>query len=269
MFREASPPNLEAAAEDNAYALIETFGRLPRAELITTPALVRCRVAGIESAMFNSVGRNRFTLADADQVIEETLADYRAAGTKAVMWWVGGQTQPPEIGAKLEQHGFEKAYDSPAMAVDLHHMDETTTRPPNFRITAVTSETDVRVWATTFATSFNQPTAVGDAWHDTTLRRGLDHAPWTLYLGWLDDVPVATGMLFYGAGIAGIYGIGTLPDARGKGIGKAITLRPLLDARAAGCHIGALFASPSGYPIYQRIGFGHYGSLIRYRWEQA
>ncbi len=266
---EASPANLEIAAEDNAYALIETFGRLPRAELITTPDLIRCRVEGIDSAMFNSVGRNQFALPDADRIIEETLNYYRAARTKAVMWWIGGQTQPPEIGAKLEAHGFEKAYDSPAMAVDVHHMDETSTTPPNFRITVVTAEAEVRTWATTFATSFNQPTAVGDAWRDATLRRGRAHMPWTLYLGWLDDVAVATGMLFYGAGIAGIYGIGTLPEARGKGIGKAITLRPLIDARAAGYHIGALFASPSGYPIYQKIGFGHYGSLTRYRWEQA
>ena len=41
---EVSPANLEIAAEDNAYALIETFGRLPRADLITTPDLIHCRV---------------------------------------------------------------------------------------------------------------------------------------------------------------------------------------------------------------------------------
>ena len=269
MIREASPANLEVAAEDNVNALIETFGRLPRAELITTPDLIRCRVEGADSAMFNSVGRVNFTIAEADDVIAETLAYYRAARTKAVMWWIGGQTQPLEIGMKLEQHGFEKAFDSPAMAVDLHNMDETTATPANFRITTVTSEPEARVWATTFATAFSQPTAVGDAWYDTSVRRGRANMPWTLYLGWLDETPVATGMLFYGAGIAGIYGIGTLPQARGHGIGKAITLHPLLEARAAGYHIGALFASPSGYPIYQKIGFGHYGSLIRYRWEQA
>ncbi len=269
MFREASPANLAVAAEDNVNALIETFGRLPRAELITTPALIRCRVEGADAAMFNSVGRVNFPLIEADGEIAETLDYYRAAGTPAVMWWIGGQSRPLGLGAKLEEHGFEKAFDSPAMAVDLHNMDETLATPANFRITTVTSELEARVWGTTFATAFSQPTAVGDAWYDTSLRRGHANRPWTLYLGWLDETPVATGMLFYGAGIAGIYGIGTLPQARGQGIGKAITLHPLLEARAAGYHIGALFASPSGYPIYQKIGFGHYGSLIRYRWEQA
>jgi ribosomal protein S18 acetylase RimI-like enzyme len=75
-------------------------------------------------------------------------------------------------------------------------------------------------------------------------------------------------MLFNGGGIASVYAVGTVPAARGKGIGSAITLKPLLEARAMGYHYAGLFSTEMGIRTYQWIGFQLTDSRInRYLWR--
>jgi hypothetical protein len=64
--------------------------------------------------------------------------------------------------------------------------------------------------------------------------------------------------------------VGTLPAARRQGIGKAITLQPLLDARARGYRYAILFSSQMGYRVYQQLGFRDVRSPIGlYYWENG
>jgi ribosomal protein S18 acetylase RimI-like enzyme len=110
-------------------------------------------------------------------------------------------------------------------------------------------------WRDVFTASFEMPTAGGQAWVEATLQAGLENAPWQLYVGYLQGKPVASSMLFIGAGVVGVYNIGVLPEARRQGLGAAITLQPLLKARRRGYHYAVLFSSRIAYPVYQRLGF--------------
>jgi len=77
-----------------------------------------------------------------------------------------------------------------------------------------------------------------------------------------------TTILFNGAGMASVYGAGTLPEARGKGIGGAITLKPLLEARQLDYRYAVLFSTEMGIHAYERIGFRDCGVRInRYLWR--
>jgi predicted acetyltransferase len=67
--------------------------------------------------------------------------------------------------------------------------------------------------------------------------------------------------------VAGIYNVTCIPEARGQGIGSAITLAPLLKARELGYQIGILQASQRGYNVYRRLGFQDFGKLSLYLWE--
>ena len=101
-------------------------------------------------------------------------------------------------------------------------------------------------------------------------RIGLgDEVPWRHYLGWLGDRPVATATLFLGAGVAGVYFVLTVPAARRRGVGAAITLAALRDARALGYRTGVLGASAAGYPLYRRLGFRDYGQIRVFEWQPA
>jgi ribosomal protein S18 acetylase RimI-like enzyme len=90
-------------------------------------------------------------------------------------------------------------------------------------------------------------------------------SPQWRYVGYLSGEPVATAELTASGGIAGLYNIATLESYRRHGIGTALTLRPLLDARAAGFHTGFLQAAAAGVGMYTRIGFERFGDITEYK----
>jgi hypothetical protein len=73
-----------------------------------------------------------------------------------------------------------------------------------------------------------------------------------VWVGRVDGRPVTTASAYIGDGFVGIYAVGTLRDARGRGYGEAVTwaatlCRPDLPA--------TLQASPMGHPVYERMGY--------------
>ena len=54
------------------------------------------------------------------------------------------------------------------------------------------------------------------------------------------------------------------PEARGKGIGAAMTLAPLLKARESGCRLGILQSSQMGYGVYKALGFQEHCKIDLY-----
>jgi GNAT superfamily N-acetyltransferase len=72
------------------------------------------------------------------------------------------------------------------------------------------------------------------------------------WVGYLRDHPVSTAAACIAGGLVGVYIVGTVPEARGKGYGEAltwaaVTSAPELDA--------TLQASEMGGPIYEQMGF--------------
>ncbi len=80
---------------------------------------------------------------------------------------------------------------------------------------------------------------------------------------------MATSSLFTGAGAASIASVATLPHAQRRGIGSAMSLAPLIEARRRGFRIDTLCASAEGEPVYRRLGFREYcrtGMFLR-EWD--
>jgi hypothetical protein len=83
----------------------------------------------------------------------------------------------------------------------------------------------------------------------------LDEPGVAVYVGYTDRVPVATGLGAITGRTIGVYNIATVPGARQRGYGAAMTMRIVDDGAAAGCDVAILQASDMGKPIYKRLGF--------------
>ena len=70
----------------------------------------------------------------------------------------------------------------------------------------------------------------------------------------MDGAPVATSLAVRTGDTVGIYSVATAPEARGRGIGTAMTWHLLRDADP-GWTLAVLQASDMGRPIYERMGF--------------
>lgn len=165
------------------------------------------------------------------------------------------------------EYGFSLDDDDPGMAVELGRLNDALPKIDDFSIRLAQGDTDIKQWSITMQTGFEIPSPndlIVKAWwnvlHETDSKIML------AYTGFLDDKPVATSLLFLGAGVAGIYAVATIPEARRKGIGAWMTLHPLLQARSSGYKIGVLFASPMGLGVYRSLGFQEYCKIASYRW---
>jgi predicted GNAT family acetyltransferase len=79
---------------------------------------------------------------------------------------------------------------------------------------------------------------------------------------------VAAAQTLLSHGIAGVYWVGTVDDARGRGLGEAVTRAVTNAAFDLGARANTLQASIMGEPIYRRMGYEtlySYHSLVRMR----
>ena len=154
------------------------------------------------------------------------------------------------------------------MAVDLLALNEKLDYPTHLVIERVRNEGQLDVWAQTLAQGFGEGEKEANWVRDVYRNIGLgDDVAFRHYLSWLDGKAVATTSLYMGAGAAGVYFVMTVPEARRQGIGAAITLAALRDARAMDYRVGQLGASEPGFPVYKRIGFEEYCQIRIYEWH--
>jgi GNAT superfamily N-acetyltransferase len=268
---EATDDELDYAFAANLFDLFRAMGHLPGATVEESQQLSR-HLAAPFNPMFKGVWQSRLAEHEADDAIAETIAWFRARQAPFAFWWVDPRATPADLGARLQAHGFlpweENAPGMAAELVDLR-FDMIDQVPRGYTQERVTDERGLHDFKVAFVDGNEVPDWAGQAWVDATLGFGIENAPWRCYVGRLDGRPVACTMLFNGAGVASVFGVATLPAARGKGIGAAITLIAYAEAQRLGYRYGVLFGTESGVPVYRRIGFEEVGATMsRYLWRQ-
>ena len=202
-----------------------------------------------------------------DDLIESTLVHFRSMDIKRISWMTRMDVPSVEINGALLAHGltFKESF-ATEMALDLSTLPEYQPINPALRIIPVVDGYTLRQWIHAASIGFRISEKFEQVWHDFFVD-AIFNPRFRTYLALLDGKPVGTSQLFLSQGVAGIYNVTCIPEARGQGVGSAITLVPLLDAREMGYQIGILQASKAGYGVYSRLGFQDFGKLSLYLWE--
>jgi GNAT superfamily N-acetyltransferase len=259
-LRELPAPDVLPAIRANWTEYYIHLGRAPGVELSEGPHL-SWTLTGIPDPFLNVVFRTNLPLDDPGSVVAEALAHFRAKGIPTLSWLAPA----PDVGPHLLSRGLTFSEGGRGMAADLAALPDGPPTSPGLAIVAVEDRASFQSWVHVMRTGFGTPevaesdllevfAAIGSGPHMRT------------YLALMDGQPVATSQVFLAAGVAGIYQVTCLPEARGRGIGTAVTLAALLEARRRGYATAILQASDLGFPVYRRLGFRDYGRLNEYRY---
>jgi hypothetical protein len=237
-------PALEAA---NAHELLVYLGASPLAEHHISDDIAWV-ITGVDVNDYNGVAWARLPEDRADTTIAEVLARFRARNVP-FLWYVTADSRPADLGQRLLAHGCIKLSSGVGMAADLHTTNETQRDVPGLVIRRVTDEADLARWCSVY--------------DDDRERReplfaslGLNgERPLCHYLALLDGQAVGTSSLFLANESVGLYHVEVVPWAWKQGIGTAITLAPLREARALGYRVAVLAPTPESQNMYRRIGF--------------
>lgn len=239
--------------EDNTVEFFLSLGKVNGSEVCDRPE-VKYVFAGCG---YNRIMRARFQASAADAIVGHIVSRLDFLGIDA-LWYITPATATG-LSSLLERYGFVLRSKWMSMAMDLTTFSIDSKYPAELEIYEADDSKDLDAWAKVVVASYGLDDEVHRAYgRYLTTRGNADSFRRHHFLGLLDGKPVATAVLFKGEEAAGIYWVGTLPEARKRGIAGAMIRHILLKAKTSGYKIVTLNASVEGHSLYRRIGFTDY-----------
>jgi len=205
---------------------------------------------------------------NADEVVSAQVA-YFAARRQRFEWKLHDYDRPADLSARLRAAGFAPEADESLMVADVAAVPLDVRMPDGVRLMPVTDEAGVGLLIDVHERVFGT-----DHSH---LRRSL--------VAQLRNAPSATAMVVAMAGsepvcsarveflpgqeFAGLWGGGTVPAWRRRGIYRALVAYRARLAADRGYRYLQVDASAQSRPILEQLGFRHLAWITPYIWEPA
>lgn len=190
---------------------------------------------------------------DPDEFLARARAFFGAMGRGFSVWLRHGDPADRDLLSAAEAAGLTQVHEMPEMV--LGERPEELPLPSGVELrrlsTAAEAEEYWRVGALAYS-SLGFPPAVFDFYED---HAGLLAENTAAFLAYVNAKPVSIAMTIVSHGVAGIYWVGSLEEARGKGLGGALTAAATNAGFDLGADIASLQASAMGRPIYAAMGY--------------
>jgi GNAT superfamily N-acetyltransferase len=238
----------------SAAEILARYDDQARANIAAEPTL------GIErngatvrmTGLWDTVIYSQLTEATADAAIELEKARPLVPGRR-LEWKVYGHDQPSDLAARLERAGFEPDAPETLVAFDLSTELPQTDLPQGVVIRRVTDRAGLADVAAVGLRAFGE-----DFSHmNDEFRARIEYGTVLFYLAYCEGKPVSAARLELprSGEFAGLFGGGTVPEHRSRGIYRALVGARDTEARARGYRYLTVDAQATSSPILQRMGF--------------
>src|SRR5262249_19097221 len=159
------------------------------------------------------------------------------------------------LAQRLEAHGCKQLDAGVGMAADLLALNEQVRPVPGLVVERVKDEPGLASWfeAHPYFSEDDEPVEVRQRLY---ISLGLEgDLPLSFYVAKIGDQAVGGFGLFSGKRAVGIYDISVVPHMQRQGIGTAMTLTALQEARKLGYRVAVLGPTPGSIKMYERLGF--------------
>jgi len=248
----------------NLYAYFGTMKQVSHANFYQNDMLCRWNTK-LKMAWFNGVLCSQLPDENAAAVVAEQIAHFQSCNVSAFYWWLTPEIPLSSWEPVLSARGFVHDTDL-LFGLDLDQPIRVPATPPGLRITTVTDTETLWLASQTFTRGFELTPDWDDELYDLQLGQGIDW-PFHVYLAWLDGAPVAASVLYLAEGVASIIRLATVPEARRKGLGAAVTAAALREARTLGYRVATLQASRMGATLYRNMGFKYEATTEHFYWS--
>jgi len=235
--------------------LIESSKRLsqldPEAEVETAEGWMFGAGSFDHPAITNTAFRADDSL-DPSELIGQAREFFGRRGRGFCVWARDGGDEDRDLIDACEAEGLAEVYAMPEMVLEAPaEMPEA--RPgTSIRPFAAGEDADYwRIAAASYA-ELGFPPEVFTQYSDDEALVGDGFA---VFFGDLEGEPAAIGLAIVSDGVAGIYWVGCMPQARGHGLGRAVTAAATNAGFELGADFASLQASPLGRPIYEAMGY--------------
>jgi GNAT superfamily N-acetyltransferase len=189
---------------------------------------------------------------NARTVIAQESEFFRSLG-KEVEWKVYDHDLPPNLGALLREAGYVADPPETLLVFDLVQPLPPGARPGPVEVRRVTDERTFRDAVRASQDAFGR----GKGWHEEEYRKRLDDPTLALFVAYQGGEPIASARLELppGGSFAGLWGGGTSPRFRGRGVYRLLVETRAELARRRGYRFLTVEALETSRPILARWGF--------------
>lgn len=244
---------IAAAIELNHYATLREFAQGDQSELLVNAEMLRVS-SGVAYPLLNFMARPRFDYRRVGHHIDEVLR-YFAQRRVPFLVYLHPSAMPKDLGHHLERHGLRHWGVQDGMA--LQRLDPRVRTNHNVQVEIGRDASTLAKAAEIHADAYHLPPSAAEYMRSVMMTALYDPAVY-IYLGRLHGIPAGSLIMVLKAGVAGLYGLGTLPECRGHGVGSSLMVRAIFDASALGFRTAVLQAPPGAMRLYRRLGFETY-----------
>lgn len=205
------------------------------------------------------------TSESADAVIAAQVRYFAARGTP-VEWKLYDYDQPADLARRLLAAGFAAGAEELMLVAETAAVDCGVKLPDGVRLELVTGQAGVEAVMAVHDRAFGHRSPELGEQLVTQLRQAPELVAMVVAMAGDEPVSAARAEFVPGTDFAGLWGGGTVPAWRGRGLFRALVAYRAGLAAARGYRYLQVDALPASRPILQRLGFTPVAATTPYVW---